>query len=146
MKVNKLAFKNKRGFGIVVHNLYLTTESQKSLNKLFSNISSFYVLDINDILKELPAINDNKYAVAFVNNYILDTIKEKMKLKKIKGIIYINKNLNKSIISNLKTKLIEESTDLNVVILDKVSLKLKDLYSECDEVVFFSRIKKIKLF
>ena len=68
-------------------NLYLTVESEKVLANSFTNLKSFYILNIDNILKEIDTRKQSyKY---FVNKIILDTLIEQSSLKKIKGIIYM---------------------------------------------------------
>jgi hypothetical protein len=125
-------------------NLYLTVESEKVLANSFTNLKSFYILNIDNILKEIDTRKQSyKY---FVNKIILDTLVEQSSLKKIKGIIYINSNLNDNIIRSLKNKIENINTIQSIVLIDNGStLKLKELYNNFSEVLFFQRYKKIKI-
>lgn len=125
-------------------NLYLTVESEKVLANSFTNLKSFYILNIDNILKEIDTRKQSyKY---FVNKIILDTLIEQSSLKKIKGIIYINSNLNDNIIQSLKNKIENINTIQSIVLIDNGStLKLKKLYNNFPEILFFQRYKKIKI-
>ena len=64
-------------------NLYLTVESEKVLSNSFTNLKSFYILNIDNILKEVN-VREQTYRY-FVNKIITDTLIEQSSLKKIKG-------------------------------------------------------------
>lgn len=125
-------------------NLYLTVESEKVLANSFTNLKSFYILNIDNILKEIDTRKQSyKY---FVNKIIIDTLTEQSSLKKIKGIIYINSHLNDNIIQSLKNKIENINTIESIILIDNGStLKLKELYNNFSEVLFFQRYKKIKI-
>ena len=125
-------------------NLYLTVESEKVLSNSFTNLKSFYILNIDNILKEVN-VREQTYRY-FVNKIITDTLIEQSSLKKIKGIIYINSNLNESIIKNLQNKINTISTIDSIILIDNGStLKLKKYYQEFSEILFFQKYRKIKL-
>lgn len=125
-------------------NLYLTVEPEKVLLNSFTNLKSFYILNIDNILKEIN-IKEQTYKY-FVNKIITDTLIEQSSLKKIKGIIYINSNLNLNIIKNLKNKINGINTIESLILIDNGStLKLKQYYPEFSEILFFQKYKKIKI-
>ena len=125
-------------------NLYLTVESEKVLSNSFTNLKSFYILNIDNILKEVN-VREQTYRY-FVNKIITDTLIEQSSLKKIKGIIYINSNLNESIIKNLQNKINTINTIDSIILIDNGStLKLKKYYHEFSEILFFQKYRKIKL-
>lgn len=125
-------------------NLYLTVESEKVLSNSFTNLKSFYILNIDNILKEVN-VREQTYRY-FVNKIITDTLIEQSSLKKIKGIIYINSNLNESIIKNLQNKINTINTIDSIILIDNGStLKLKKYYQEFSEILFFQKYRKIKL-
>ena len=125
-------------------NLYLTVEPEKVLLNSFMNLKSFYILNIDNILKEIN-IKEQTYKY-FVNKIITDTLIEQSSLKKIKGIIYINSNLNSNIIKNLQNKINGINTIESLILIDNGStLKLKQYYSEFSEILFFQKYKKIKI-
>lgn len=125
-------------------NLYLTVEPEKVLLNSFTNLKSFYILNIDNILKEIN-IKEQTYKY-FVNKIITDTLIEQSSLKKIKGIIYINSNLNLNIIKNLQNKINGINTIESLILIDNGStLKLKQYYPEFSEILFFQKYKKIKI-
>lgn len=125
-------------------NLYLTSESEKILVNSFTNIKSFYILNIDEILKDINVKNTSyKY---FLNKTITDTLIEQSSLKKIKGIIYINSNLNENVIKGLQNKIQTIENIESLILIDNgATLKLKALYNFVDEVLFFQKWRKIKI-
>lgn len=125
-------------------NLYLTSEPEKILVNSFTNIKSFYILNIDEILKNINVKNTSyKY---FLNKTITDTLIEQSSLKKIKGIIYINSNLNENVIKGLQNKIQTIENIESLILIDNgATLKLKALYNFVDEVLFFQKWRKIKI-
>ena len=125
-------------------NLYITQESDKTLSDSFTNIKSFFILDVEDIISEInPRTSSYRY---FCNKIIEDLLKEKSESKKIKGIIYRHKNLNETLILALKNKIETIPTIESLIIIDNsISLKLKRFYGLVDEVFFFQKWKKLKI-
>lgn len=125
-------------------NLYLTSEPEKILVNSFTNIKSFYILNIDEILKDINVKNTSyKY---FLNKTITDTLIEQSSLKKIKGIIYINSNLNENVIKGLQNKIQTIENIESLILIDNgATLKLKALYNFVDEVLFFQKWRKIKI-
>lgn len=125
-------------------NLYLTVENEKLLSNSFTNIKSFYILNIDNILKDVDVTKkSSKY---FVNKIIQDVLFEQSCLKKIKGIIYINSNLNEAVINSLKNKIKCIDNIQSLILIDNgTSLKMKKYYQLFDEILFFQKYKKIKI-
>ena len=127
-------------------NIYFSVEPQWKIKSIFLNLKNFYILDIQEIISNMELDTTKTTAIYYINNYIIDEIKTKSRIKRIHGILYINKNLNKDIFLNLKSKL-EDDKDINKYILidNGVTSKLKDIYSNFQEVLFFDRFQKIKI-
>lgn len=126
-------------------NLYITVEPEKIISAIISNISSYYILDVQQIQKEQnldwskPA---NRY---LLNNIITDIIKEKTRFKKVKGIIYINNQLTENVITALKRKFEKNEIGKVVLIDDGEFPKLNFMYTYVDEVLFYQRFKRLKI-
>lgn len=129
-------------------NCYITIEPCRKLKNLFSNLSSFYIIDVDTILLE-SGLNVKKKSHQFLINTELERLLiTGAKLKRYLGIIYINSNINLEIINSVRSIVMEaeNSTVENMVILDDYDTpKLKDYYELFDEVVFFPAIKKIRV-
>ena len=129
-------------------NCYITIEPCRRLKNLFSNLSSFYIIDVDTILLE-SGLNVNKKS----HQYLINTELERLlttgaKSKRYLGIIYINSNINFEIIEAVRASVteVENSTVENMVILDDCDApKLKDYYELFDEVIFFPAIKKARV-
>ena len=80
---------------------YLTVEPVSKIKNVFVNLSAFYILDIKAIIERLK-LNMNKPSnVYFANNYISELIETQAKSKRLQGIIYINSNLNVTILDSI---------------------------------------------
>jgi len=129
-------------------NCYVTIEPCRRLKNLFSNLSSFYIIDVDTILME-SGLDVNKKS----HQYLINTELERLlvagaKSKRYVGIIYINSNVGVDTIESVKTIMSEtENTTVdNMVILDDCDApKLKDYYEMFDEVIFFPAIKKARV-
>ena len=88
-------------------------------------------------------------SVYFINNFILNKILLKAKIKNTQGIIYINKNLNEDIVLNIQKQF--EKNNLSSIIEKYILIddgqfpKLKFLYPKFEEILFFDRFQKNKL-
>ena len=127
---------------------YATIEPIRKLKNLFSNLSSFYIIDVDTILKESglnPEKSTHKY---LINTELKRLIVSGAKSKRYIGMIYINSNLNCDTIVAIKNSInvITNSAIESYVILDDYDIpKGNDYYSLFDEVVFFPSLKKTKL-
>lgn len=129
-------------------NLYVSTESDRKLRNVFSNLSGFYIINVDSLI-EMSHLDLSKNAHCFLmNSEIGRLISIGAKSKRYSGIIYINSALNKDTVQSLKQS-VENLGDSNidyVVLLDDYELpKLKKLYKQFDEVIFFSSLKKTKI-
>lgn len=129
-------------------NLYVSTESDRKLRNVFSNLSGFYLINV-DSLVEMSRLDLTKNAHRFLmNSEIERLISIGAKSKRYSGIIYINSMLDKDTVQSLKQSVdnLKESNIDYMVLLDDYELpKLKKLYKLFDEVIFFSSLKKTKI-
>lgn len=129
-------------------NLYVSTESDRKLRNVFSNLSGFYLINV-DSLVEMSRLDLTKNAHRFLmNSEIERLISIGAKSKRYSGIIYINSMLDKDTVQSLKQSVdnLKESNIDYMVLLDDYELpKLKKLYKLFDEVTFFSGLKKTKI-
>jgi hypothetical protein len=127
---------------------YSTIEPCRKLKNLFSNLSSFYIIDVDTILKE-SGLNPEKSTHKYLINVELERlIVAGAKSKRYLGMIYINSKLNCDTIVAIKQSIdaITNSVVDSFVILDDYDTpKLTDYYSLFDEVVFFPALRKTKL-
>lgn len=131
---------------------YLTVENPEKLKKAFINLNAFYIIDIQEILKN-TALDLNKPCNTFlINNKIEKMIAMQAKSKMLQGIIYINKNLNLDIVNQLYAMLEKQSKEIKhfriegMVLIDRQDHpKVKDLWKNFEEVMFFPEIKRIKI-
>jgi hypothetical protein len=129
-------------------NLYVSTESDRKLRNVFSNLSGFYIINV-DMLVEASRLDLSKNSHRFLmNSEIERLISIGAKSKRYSGIVYINSMLDKDTVQSLKESVdnLKESNIDYMVLLDDYELpKLKKLYKLFDEVTFFSSLKKTKI-
>lgn len=127
---------------------YATIEPLRKLKNLFSNLSSFYIIDVDTILSE-SGLDPEKVT----HKYLINTELERLivsgaKSKRYVGMIYINSRLNCDTIVSIR-KQVDEITNSVVesfVVLDDFDTpKLNDYYTLFDEVVFFPSLRKTRL-
>lgn len=127
---------------------YITVESYRKLKNVFTNLNTFYIIDIDSLLKE-----SNLDASRPAHRFIINTEIERLiatgaKSKRYTGIIYINSNLSFDVIVGIKRSLSEitRSQVEDITLLDDYDTpKLKDYYSLFDEIIFFPTFKKTKI-
>lgn len=127
---------------------YATIEPCRKLKNLFSNLSSFYIIDVDEILIE-SGLDINKPSHKFLINSELERlIVNGVRSKRFSGIIYINSNLNCDTIMSIKKSLdtITNSVVDSLVIIDDYDTpKMKGYYKLFDEVIFFPSFRKMKI-
>lgn len=129
-------------------NLYVTTESDRKLRNVFSNLSGFYIINVDALLAESNLDLSKRSHCFLINSEISRLISIGAKSKRYSGIIYINSALNKDIVNSLKESVdsMEKSQIDEIILLDDYDLpKLKKLYKLFSEVTFFSALKKTKI-
>lgn len=127
---------------------YATIEPLRKLKNLFSNLSSFYIIDVDTILKE-SGLNPEKTT----HKYLINTELERLivsgaKSKRYLGMIYINSRLNCDTIVSIRKSVdaVTNSVVESFVVLDDYDTpKLTDYYTLFDEVVFFHSLRKTRL-
>lgn len=127
-------------------NIYITTEPESKLKVLFSNIKSFYILDVQQYISDVKLDLTKQCNVYLVNTEIMNMVMTAAKLKKYQGIIYINKSIDPSIIRNLQSKF-KNIKEINKVILidNGTTPKHAHLHNICEEVYFYERFCKNKI-
>lgn len=127
---------------------YITIEPCRKLKNLFSNLSSFYIIDVDKILKESGLDVNNKAHQYLINVELERLITSGAKSKRYKGIIYINSLVKCETIVSIKNSVesITNSAVESMVILDDYDIpKMKDYYTLFDEVVFFPAMKRTRI-
>ena len=127
---------------------YLTIENITKLKRSFLNLKLYSIIDVPEIIDEFGYHYDNidKYGTFLINKEIMSRIETYLKSKRIRGIIYINPNLNEAIIDNLFDTLEPYEKIQDIVLFDDYNLpKLQQYYEKFKEVIFFPSIKKIRL-
>lgn len=129
-----------------MYSLYMTSESESKLNSVYSNIKNFYILDVQKFIKSLGLDMTKQSSVFLVNDEIEKTIIAQSKLKKYKGIIYINKSLSAETYSAFRTYFSKLDEPIKFILIDNNYLpKHKDIMSLFDQVIFYERFRKTKI-
>ena len=127
---------------------YITGESYRKLRNVFTNLNTFYIIDVDSLIGEY-GLNPEKATHRFIiNTEIERLIASGAKSKRYTGIIYINKGLNFDIITSIKKSLneITKSQVEDLSLLDDYDTpKYKQYYKLFDEVIFFPTFKKTKI-
>lgn len=125
---------------------YLTSETYFRLQNNLVNINKFNIIDVDFIIKSLNLDMSKDYNKFLINSEIVKLIHTASKNKKIKGIIYINSNLCENVINNIKDILLEIPSISELVLLDDYNLpKLKHLYNNVDEIMYFSTFRRVRI-
>ena len=127
---------------------YITGESYRKLRNVFTNLNTFYIIDVDSLIEE-SGLNPDKATHRFIINAEIERlIASGAKSKRYTGIIYINKGLNFDIITSIKKSLneITKSQVEDLSLLDDYDTpKYKQYYKLFDEVIFFPTFKKTKI-
>lgn len=125
--------------------LYISNSAEKC-RKCFLNLSKFYILDVQEILNELSLDIEDKCNAFFISKYIMDTIKNRAKSKRLEGIIYINTNLSEKLFDNLFNCVKELPKMENMVLIDDpIFQPLSEFYPLFEEVMFFPTVRKVRI-
>jgi len=127
---------------------YITIEGINKIKRSFLNLKLFSVINVLEIIEQFgytySTIDD--YSAFIINKKIIDLIKNYSRSKRIRGIIYCNPYLSDVVIDGLYEILVPYDKISEVVLLDDYNVpKLKHLYYQFDEIIFFPSIKKIRL-
>lgn len=124
--------------------VYFTTERYNKLKDIVTNLGSFYVINVPEIVNRVKDPT-TPYAEYYINNVIINSFKEAISMKKYVGVVYINKNIDKRVLDNIK-EIDKELSANDYILLDNSILpKHKNIYNWFEEITFFTRLKKIKL-
>ena len=127
---------------------YVTVEGIPKLKRSFLNLKLYSIISVCEILEEhgytYETIDD--YGAFIVNEKILSLIKNYVKSKRIRGIIYSNERLNGEIIENLFDTLEPIERIQDIVLLDDYNVpRLEEHYKLFHEIIFFPSVKKVRL-
>lgn len=127
---------------------YITAESSRKLRNVFTNLNTFYLIDVDELIREsgLDANNDSHRFI--INTEIERLISTGAKSKRCTGIIYVNSNITCDVIMSIKKSLSEitnSKVDELTLLDDYDTPKLKQYYKLFDEVIFFPTFKKTKI-
>ena len=127
---------------------YITGESYRKLRNVFTNLNTFYIIDVDSLIGESGLNPETAAHRCIINTEIERLIASGAKSKRYTGIIYINKGLDFDIITSIKKSLndITKSQVEDLSLLDDYDTpKFKQYYKLFDEVIFFPTFKKTKI-
>ena len=127
---------------------YITGESYRKLRNVFTNLNTFYIIDVDSLIGESGLNPEKATHRCIINAEIERLIASGAKSKRYTGIIYINKGLNFDIITSIKKSLneITKSQVEDLSLLDDYDTpKFKQYYKLFDVVIFFPTFKKTKI-
>jgi hypothetical protein len=126
--------------------IYITNEPQNRLRNSFSNINTFAIIDVDNIVKSTNLDLTKTHNIFLINSEIEKFFITNCKSKRYKGIIYINSNLNDNIFNNLieLSEKIKGITDL-ILMDDYDTPKLQKYYHYVEEIMYFSTFKRVKI-
>lgn len=123
----------------------MTSESEAKLKTLYANIKSFYIFDCHSFIKSLSLDMSKLSSIYLINEEITRQILANSKLKKYKGVIYINKHLSTELYYTFK-KHFSSIDDTKIILIDNGSIpKHQDIMDVFDEVIFYERFRKNKI-
>lgn len=123
----------------------MTSESESKLKQVYSNIKNFYILDADKFIKSLDLDMSKQSSVYIANDEIKKIIISQSKLKKYKGIIYINKHLSDDLYQSFKVCLSKYDA-VRIMLIDNGQFpKHEDIMGVFDEVLFYERFKKNRI-
>lgn len=123
----------------------MTSESESKLKQIYTNLKYFYILNASEFVKSLDIDMSRPSSIYIANDEIQKTILAQSKLKKYKGIIYINKHLSEDLYQSFKIKL-SKSDKVKITLIDNGQFpKHDDIMEVFDEVIFYERFKKNKI-
>lgn len=127
-------------------NIYFTVEPEWRIKAIFANLKSFFILNISDLIDSTKLDLDCPANIYYLNNLILEKIDQYSKIKRIKGIIYINNKLCHETYMNIYKKFSKNRNISKFILIDDGEFpKLTDLHKDFSEVLFFEKFKKIKI-
>jgi len=127
---------------------YITIEGIPKLKRSFLNLKLYSIINVSQILEDhgytYETIDD--YGAFIVNEKIIALIKNYVKSKRIRGIIYSNEFLSQITIDNLFDTLEPVEKIQDIVLLDDYNVpRLQEYWQVFNEIIFFPSIKKVRL-
>lgn len=127
-------------------NIYMSSESEVKLTNVIANIKNFFVFDVQEFIKSFKLDLTKPSNIYFMNNEIASQISGASKLKKYKGIIYINRNLSEQLYYSIKNKFSDDKNIDKIVLIDNGMVsKHRELHEVFGEVYFYDRFRKTKI-
>lgn len=127
---------------------YVTVENINKLKRCFLNLKIFSIINIPEILEEFGYTYDNldQYKAFIVEKKIKNLIKNHVKSKRVRGIIYINPYLDDNVVESLFPYIEDLEKVRDIVLLDDYNVpKLRYMYDLFEEIIYFPSTKKIRL-
>lgn len=127
-------------------NIYMSSESENKLSAVITNIKNFFIFDAQEFVKTFKLDLTKPSNIYFINNEITAQISNASKLKKYKGIIYINRNLSEQLYYSIKHKFSKDKNIDKIILIDNgLVSKHKELHELFSEIYFYDRFKKGKI-
>lgn len=125
---------------------YLTVEPAEKIKKIFVNLSVFYILDVDSIIRDFKLDLSKPSSIYYINDYIKKQIAAQSKSKRLEGIIYINQHLSASIIDSIYEYIHDNDSIEGMVLMDDgFEPKLKQYHHLFEEVLFFPTVRRVKI-
>lgn len=122
----------------------MTSETEFKLKQIYTNIKNFFILDAEAFVKNLGIDMTKPTSIFLVNDEIEKLILSYAKLKKFKGVIYINKHLSSELYFSFKKCFKKDK--VKIILIDNGQFpKHDDIMNTFDEVIFYERFKKNKI-
>ena len=129
-----------------MNTIYMTSDSESKLRSIYSNLKNYYILDVQSFIKGLNLDLSKQSSIFIINDEIQNLVSSQLKLKKYKGVIYINHHLSKDLYNSFKFYFQKCSEDIKIVLIDNGQFpKHQDIMDIFDEVIFYERFKKNKI-
>lgn len=122
----------------------MTSERESLLKNVYANIKDYFILDAHAFIKSLNIDMTKRTSIYLANDELQQLINSQLKLKKNKGVIYINKNLSEDLYFSFKE--IFGKKGVKIVLIDNGQFpKHEDIMTTFDEVIFYERFRKTKI-
>lgn len=123
----------------------MTSVPEGKLKTLYANIKNFFILDVQAFVKDMNLDMSKRSSIYIVNDELQKLIISQMKLKKFKGVIYINKYLSEAQISSFR-QCFSKRDSIRLILIDNGQFpQHDDIMSLFDEVLFYERFRKNKI-
>lgn len=129
-----------------MNTVYMTSDSETKLRSIYSNLKNYFILDVQSFIKSLNLDLSKQSSIYIINDEIRNLMLSQLKLKKYKGVIYINHHLSKDLYISFKTYFKKCGEDIKIVLIDNGQFpKHQDIMDIFDEVIFYERFRKNKI-